>query len=206
MASDKQSQQLSRLSIAATATELGGLLLLGIGLLFELPFVGNHDLGALGVVIFGLSLVLQVASTLGYLVPRLLSVSIAEGSWLGTVILLGGTIFIVAGTFGWLCHDLFLQFGGFTGLPNAELSKALNYHSSVWLNFSFSWLLDSLTFNASQVGGWVQTSIHPTAWWSAALVVAFSFISDVFLFGSLITVGRATLDALRQGKWRPFDY
>lgn len=59
-----------------------------------------------------------------------------------------------------------------------------------WLGFVYSWLLDSLTFNASQIGNWLPTQIQPNTWWSDWLVWLFCVVSDVILLGILLNILR----------------
>jgi hypothetical protein len=98
--------------------------------------------------------------------------------------------------FGLLCLFLFLQYGGFAGMPSdarafpAPSSGATGAGDRGWVTFAYSWFLDSVTFNASQLGAWLPTPIHPTAWWSNALVWLFSVATDLVLFGALINVLR----------------
>jgi hypothetical protein len=82
-------------------------------------------------------------------------------------------------SFGGLCQNLFLLFGGFAGGAQSQYD---------WFIFALSWLTDTCTFNVTQIFGWVTTSIYPTAWWSRILVSLFCFVADVILFGSATTI------------------
>jgi hypothetical protein len=112
------------------------------------------------------------------------------GVW-AFVILVGTTL-----AFGTLCQQLFHQFGGFGGVSRVTSSDSF-FFTSDWFPFTLSWLLDSATFNASQVFGWFITPIQVTAWWSRALVVAYSFQIDVLIIAGLVNIARAFIGRMR---------
>jgi hypothetical protein len=92
--------------------------------------------------------------------------------------------------FSGLCQGLSLQYGGFAGAPPAGQGLDLAFPYPSWAIFGFSWFLDSVTFNASQLGNWLPTSIQPTAWWSNVLVWLFSVVSDALLFAVIVNILR----------------
>jgi hypothetical protein len=90
--------------------------------------------------------------------------------------------------FGQMCRELFIQFGGFTGVQGANSYSVIGMIFGDWTNFAYSWLLNSLTFNATQVFGWATTPIQASAWWSGWLIVLFSVVADFVLFAGLLNL------------------
>jgi hypothetical protein len=129
--------------------------------------------------IFAVAYVLTNISVLTFVVPRLAWASHSFGKF-SALFAVGNAMYWAPSLFGALCAGLLTQFGGFSGVGN----------NPDWNQFGYSWLFDSLTFNATQVAGFT-TPIQPSTWWSDALVVLFSFVSDVVLFAALVNVVRA---------------
>jgi hypothetical protein len=84
--------------------------------------------------------------------------------------------------FGDLFQGLYSSYGGFAGVAqNAD---------AAWSTFAYSWFLDSVTFNASQIWDWLPTPIRPTAWWSDLLLWVFCLVSDFILYAGLVNMLR----------------
>lgn len=146
------------------------------------------DLGMIAIAAYGLAFALGSASALIFVGQRLLRAAASEqGSALGLLPAAGSIWFVVPIAFGQVCRELFLQFGGFAGVHSTSVTAAL-FGNPDWSIFAFSWLLSTMTFNASQIFGWVTTPIQATAWWSGILIVLFSIVSDVVLVAGLINL------------------
>ena len=81
--------------------------------------------------------------------------------------------------FSLVCQNFYVLFGGFSGRQALDLTT-----------YAYSWFLDSVTFNASQIWSWLPTSIKPTAWWSETLLWLFCAVSDLILFAGLVNMAR----------------
>jgi predicted PurR-regulated permease PerM len=95
--------------------------------------------------------------------------------------------------FAILCAALFTQFGGFAGVPSHYPQTSSLVIESIkrivdFVPFSYSWFLDSVTFNASQLWAWLPTPIQPTTWWANTLVWLFSLLSDVVLVTAFLNL------------------
>jgi hypothetical protein len=148
--------------------------------------------------LYGLGAVLLTIGGLSYAGTHLLSDTVKEEGLLGVFANWPNLMATLPISFAGLCRALFLQFGGFTGVhEGAQVHSILA--DVPWSSFAYSWLLDSLTFNASQMFGWVTTPIQPVAWWSRLLVVGFSVVADTILFASVVNVIRTVVASLRAG-------
>lgn len=147
------------------------------------------DWSVVSIVAYSFACIIGSAAGLGFAFPKL-----AGGlDWLesenrleweeGLIILVILPVGLVPLAFGGLCQELYVHFGGFSGVPTPAFSN----DDWAWATFGYSWLLDGLTSNASQVFGWLTTPIRPTAWWSSALIVLFNVVIDVVLFAMLVT-------------------
>jgi hypothetical protein len=147
------------------------------------------DLGLIAVVGDGLVSIGSMSIALVFLVPRL--VRGFRKSDVGKVFPLAfGVIIVTTGAFGELCRELYIQFGGFSGVQTAFPFTHYIPGNSPWVKFAASWLLNTFTFNASQLFGWMTTPIQATAWWSRSLIVLFSLASGLVLFSAVISMVR----------------
>jgi hypothetical protein len=183
--SDSNTQRWSRL--VWWCLLVGFFIGIGAGNVFQTYWTDAPGVVHVGVYI--LALLLMTVGGLAFAVPQFLPDALHRGR---NEILqgLGAIFFFLPLSFSEVCREFFHQFGGFTGIPSGD-RVVFTAFSANWATFAFSWLFDSLTFNASQVFGWVQTPIQATAWWSGLLIVGFSVVSDVILFGSVINLLRA---------------
>jgi hypothetical protein len=88
-------------------------------------------------------------------------------------------------SFGFLCQDLSLLYGGFAGMPAHESFIATRLD---WLGFGLAWLFDTLSFNASQIFQWSTTPIYPTTVWSGGLLWAYCVVMDLIVLAGLINI------------------
>lgn len=107
-------------------------------------------------------------------------------------------------SFALMCQQFFVVFGGFTGtgVRGNDAIVALIAPPSGWIEFAIAWLVDSVTFSASQVFGLTETSIQSTTWWSGALVVLYSFVAQWVVLAAIFNVLRLCLAAL----WRRLSF
>jgi hypothetical protein len=148
------------------------------------------DNGVLDIAVYGSILAAGTLIALFFSLPRLLGLFTPENSERSDLVLL--VLFLgltIPAAFGRTCRGLSLLYGGFSGIDRSAPIVAQNVVNH-WDTFAYSWLLDSFTFNASQVFNWIPTPIHPTAWWAGLLVVGFSIVADTILFAGVINVFR----------------
>jgi hypothetical protein len=91
--------------------------------------------------------------------------------------------------------NLWTELNNSKSFPQFVWEVLTHVWSDPWLVFTRSWLLDSVSFNLTQVAGWGwgTTPIQATSALSKGLIVAFSFVSDVILIGGYVNAiqGRA---------------
>lgn len=109
------------------------------------------------------------------------------------------TVALVAG-FGGLCRQLNFTVGGFSA------SQMGYWH---WVRLGFSWLLDNVLFNASQIFGWQVSDIQANVLWSKVLIFAFNIALDALALATIVRyvqLFRANQGGRRTVKYAHFDY
>ncbi|MGH2501817.1 MAG: hypothetical protein ACRDID_04785 [Ktedonobacterales bacterium] len=117
----------------------------------------------------------------------LLRLEIAQGGLLRAGVYLLCVAVNLPLMFGGALGQFYLLFGGFAVPQGAQLRGP----SGIWVHFAWSSLSGTLTYGATQTFDWFVIPIRATAWWSRALLVVYSAISDIIVFGTLINLLRA---------------
>lgn len=122
-------------------------------------------------------------------------------------------LLVVPLSFAILSHALYHSTGGFAGVPatgDIALLKS-NYSipsmlfpsssgrpQSAWAAYAVSWLIDTLTFNGSQIGRWINSPIRPTAWWSAVLLWLYCIACDVIVLAAVLNLLTGIIAGVRR--------
>jgi hypothetical protein len=111
------------------------------------------------------------------------------------IIVIAAEFFPVPLAFSHLAHDLYLMFGGFTGAPHG-----LTYSQTMdaWDAFAFSWMLDSVTVNITQIFNSLPTSITPTEDWAKWLLCVYCIALDLIVVAGLYNLARVMLSTFRK--------
>jgi hypothetical protein len=91
---------------------------------------------------------------------------------------------------------LFLPYVPLYSLAFGEFSRQLNYVIGGfdargagywdWAWFGLSWLVDSISFNASRIFGWTLSDIHASALWSQLLLLAFNLTLALVVIAAIV--------------------
>lgn len=169
---------------------VGVLLALGLPQLEDQPHV--HTFGLVSVGLWILCFALLSAGSLIAVIPQLLNTSLRVFGWEDVLQFAGYVLYLAPTAFGNLCQDLYLQFGGFTGVHGSDSWGALGKYL----------LTNDLTFSAIQEFSWASPPIVATAWWSHGLIVLFGAIVGLLYFSGIVNLIRATLGLLRRQMWK----
>jgi hypothetical protein len=101
------------------------------------------------------------------------------GAIFSSVVVVGVLLFY-SFVFGSSSHYLFSLYGEIADVPHIADGNA----------FAYSWFVDTVTFNASQIWAWLPTAFRPSVWWSNMILWLFCLVSDFILYAGLINALR----------------
>jgi hypothetical protein len=157
------------------------------------------DFGWIAIGIYGAVFILAVTDAFEYTRRQFLKTWQFRGLDIVTLILAVGSLqFLIGFAFGDLSRELYIQFGGFSGVTSTSPFWHYTYteHSvfqhavSPWVYFTSYWISGGLTFDTYPLFGWITTAITPTAWWSELLTVILNGVTGLLLFTGIINLYR----------------
>jgi hypothetical protein len=90
--------------------------------------------------------------------------------------------------FSGFCRHWYLAFGGYR-------ATTIDYWQ--WLRFGLSWVLETFTFNLSQIYGWTITNIQATTFLTRLWLVVFNVALEAMVVGGVVRMARLGLHARR---------